>query len=192
MFALRANDFKMYYGGGVSHIGGNLSSLEAMIVVLHECLDAKDRSFLFEGQSRARFTRRARASADSTITTSSYTGTTPSSQVTRRRRASSKLLSRQGVWGMGCPERDLFKRGLPAFVPRIAPQGVRAVLLITLIFGSFNLFAIGLVGEYVHKIATEVEGRSRLIRASLIRNGEQTELLPDGKAVALTATEKHR
>jgi hypothetical protein len=33
---------------------------------------------------------------------------------------------------------------------------------------------------------------TRLIRASLIRNGEQTELLPDGTAMKLTATEKDR
>ena len=49
-------------------------------------------------------------------------------------------------------------------------------------FGSFNLFAIGLVGEYVAKIMLEVKGRPRLIRAALIRHGKATELLPDGKA----------
>jgi dolichol-phosphate mannosyltransferase len=81
---------------------------------------------------------------------------------------------------------------LRVFVPHIAPQGITTVLLVTLIFGSFNLFAIGLVGEYVSKIMTEVKGRPRLIRASLIRNGEQTELLPDGKALQLSATENRR
>jgi polyisoprenyl-phosphate glycosyltransferase len=81
---------------------------------------------------------------------------------------------------------------LRAFVPHSAPQGITTVLLVTLIFGSVNLFAIGLVGEYVSKIMTEVKGRPRLIRASLIRNGEETELLPDGKAMELTATEKNR
>jgi dolichol-phosphate mannosyltransferase len=55
-------------------------------------------------------------------------------------------------------------------------------LLAIMIFGSFNLFAIGLVGEYVAKIIIEVKGRPRLIRSALIRNGFQTELLPDGKA----------
>jgi polyisoprenyl-phosphate glycosyltransferase len=81
---------------------------------------------------------------------------------------------------------------LRVFVPHIAPQGITTVLLVMLIFGSFNLFAIGLVGEYVSKIMTEVKGRPRLIRASLIRNGEQTELLPDGKALPLSATENQR
>jgi hypothetical protein len=55
-------------------------------------------------------------------------------------------------------------------------------LIAILMFGSFNLFAIGVVGEYVAKIMAEVKGRPRLIRAALIRNGESTELLPDGKA----------
>ena len=73
------------------------------------------------------------------------------------------------------------------FLPHLAPRGITTVLLVMLIFGSLNLFAIGLVGEYVSKIMTEVKGRPRLIRASLIRNGERTELLPDGKAMKLTA-----
>jgi dolichol-phosphate mannosyltransferase len=71
---------------------------------------------------------------------------------------------------------------LRIFVPGIVPQGVTTILLAIMIFGSFNLFAIGLVGEYVAKIIIEVKGRPRLIRSALIRNGFQTELLPDGKA----------
>jgi hypothetical protein len=54
------------------------------------------------------------------------------------------------------------------------------VLLFSLFFGAINLFAIGLVGEYVAKIMEEVKARPRLIRAGLIRNGEVSELLPDG------------
>jgi len=66
--------------------------------------------------------------------------------------------------------------------PDIAPKGVTTLLITILMFGSANLFAIGLVGEYVAKIMAEVKGRPRLIRASLIRNGKSTDLLPDGKA----------
>lgn len=66
--------------------------------------------------------------------------------------------------------------------PDIAPRGVTTLLITILMFGSANLFAIGLVGEYVAKIMAEVKGRPRLIRASLIRNGKSTDLLPDGKA----------
>lgn len=71
---------------------------------------------------------------------------------------------------------------LRLFMPDIAPRGVTTLLITILMFGSFNLFAIGLVGEYVAKIMAEVKGRPRLIRAALIRHGESTELLPDGKA----------
>jgi len=71
---------------------------------------------------------------------------------------------------------------LRLLVPDIAPRGVTTLLITILLFGSFNLFAIGLVGEYVAKIMAEVKGRPRLIRSALIRNGEATELLPDGKA----------
>lgn len=70
---------------------------------------------------------------------------------------------------------------LRIFYPDIAPRGVTTVLIVLLIFGSFNIFAVGLVGEYVAKIMTEVKGRPRLIRSALIRNGKATELLPDGK-----------
>jgi dolichol-phosphate mannosyltransferase len=70
---------------------------------------------------------------------------------------------------------------LKIFVPDIAPKGATTILIFILLFGSFNLFAIGLVGEYVAKIMLEVKGRPRLIRSGLIRHGKSTNLLPDGK-----------
>jgi nucleoside-diphosphate-sugar epimerase/glycosyltransferase involved in cell wall biosynthesis len=72
---------------------------------------------------------------------------------------------------------------LRLFIPEIAPKGITTLLIVTLMFGSFNIFAIGLVGEYVAKIMAEVKGRPRLIRTALIRHGKTTELLPDGKSV---------
>ena len=115
------------------------------------------------------------------------------------------LIDRRVVgWLLQCPERDLFLRGLRAYVgfrqtgvdyfrpkrmfgestnnliKNLAPRGLTTVLLFSLFFGAINLFAIGLVGEYVAKIMEEVKGRPRLIRAGLIRNGEVSELLPDG------------
>ena len=85
---------------------------------------------------------------------------------------------------MLCQSSSLYVSGrLRIFVPDIAPRGVTTLLFTTLMFGSFNIFAIGLVGEYVAKIMAEVKGRPRLIRAALIRNGECTVLLPDGKAI---------
>jgi glycosyltransferase involved in cell wall biosynthesis len=72
---------------------------------------------------------------------------------------------------------------LRLLVPDIAPRGITTLLVTILMFGSLNLFAIGVVGEYVAKIMTEVKGRPRLIRSAMIRDGKSTELLPDGKAL---------
>jgi nucleoside-diphosphate-sugar epimerase/glycosyltransferase involved in cell wall biosynthesis len=66
--------------------------------------------------------------------------------------------------------------------PDIAPRGVTTLLIATLAFGALNLFAIGLVGEYVAKILIEVKDRPRLIRSALLRNGEITRLLPTASA----------
>jgi nucleoside-diphosphate-sugar epimerase/glycosyltransferase involved in cell wall biosynthesis len=66
--------------------------------------------------------------------------------------------------------------------PDIAPRGATTLLIAVLMFGSLNLFAIGIVGEYISKIMTEVKARPRLIRAAIIRSGVQTDLLPDGKS----------
>jgi nucleoside-diphosphate-sugar epimerase/glycosyltransferase involved in cell wall biosynthesis len=67
--------------------------------------------------------------------------------------------------------------------PDIAPRGVTTLLITILFFGSLNLFAVGIVGEYVAKIMVEVKGRPRLIRAAMIRDGKSTDLLADGKAL---------
>jgi polyisoprenyl-phosphate glycosyltransferase len=68
---------------------------------------------------------------------------------------------------------------LRIWIPNIAPRGTTTLLLASLFFGAVNLFAIGLVGEYIAKIMEEVKARPRLIRAGLIRNGETSQLLPD-------------
>lgn len=70
---------------------------------------------------------------------------------------------------------------LRLLMPDIAPRGITTLLITILMFGSINLFAIGVVGEYVAKIMTEVKGRPRLIRSAMIRGGISTDLLPDGK-----------
>jgi nucleoside-diphosphate-sugar epimerase/glycosyltransferase involved in cell wall biosynthesis len=56
--------------------------------------------------------------------------------------------------------------------PDLAPPGVTTVLLAILFFGSFNLLAIALVGEYVGRIFTEAKGRPRFIRRAVLRRGE--------------------
>jgi len=69
---------------------------------------------------------------------------------------------------------------LRLWIPDIAPRGITTLLLALLFFGAVNLFAIGVVGEYIAKIMEEVKARPRLIRSGLIRNGEISQLLPDG------------
>jgi hypothetical protein len=56
--------------------------------------------------------------------------------------------------------------------PQATPGGLTTVLLLILFFGAINLFAIGLVGEYIAKIFEEVKRRPRFIRRSIIRDGE--------------------
>ena len=46
------------------------------------------------------------------------------------------------------------------------------MLLLILFFGSINLFAVGLVGEYIAKIFEEVKQRPLFIRRSIIKEGE--------------------
>jgi polyisoprenyl-phosphate glycosyltransferase len=61
---------------------------------------------------------------------------------------------------------------LRLYAPELVPPGITTIILAILFFGSINVFAIGLVGEYVSKIMQEVKQRPRLIRAAMIRNGQ--------------------
>jgi len=56
--------------------------------------------------------------------------------------------------------------------PHATPQGITTVLLCVLFFGSLNLFAIAVVGEYIAKIFEEVKQRPHFIRRAIIRYGE--------------------
>jgi len=56
--------------------------------------------------------------------------------------------------------------------PQLSPKGITTVLIVTLFFGSLNLFAVSLVGEYLAKIFEEVKRRPHFIRRSLIAQGE--------------------
>jgi len=56
--------------------------------------------------------------------------------------------------------------------PGSAPKGVTTVLLAILFFGSLNLFAVAVVGEYIAKIFEEVKRRPHFIRKSIIKDGE--------------------
>jgi nucleoside-diphosphate-sugar epimerase/glycosyltransferase involved in cell wall biosynthesis len=56
--------------------------------------------------------------------------------------------------------------------PSLAPRGFTVVILSILFFGSLNLLAIGVVGEYLAKIFEEVKQRPHFIRGWIIRDGE--------------------
>jgi dolichol-phosphate mannosyltransferase len=56
--------------------------------------------------------------------------------------------------------------------PQSAPHGITTLLLAVLFFGSLNLFAISIVGEYLAKIFEEVKRRPHFIRRSIIKDGE--------------------
>jgi dolichol-phosphate mannosyltransferase len=61
-------------------------------------------------------------------------------------------------------------------MPDIAPEGLTTVLVVILTFGSLTIFSIGIVGEYVAKIMTEVKGRPHFIRTSIIKNGKVSDV----------------
>jgi dolichol-phosphate mannosyltransferase len=56
--------------------------------------------------------------------------------------------------------------------PGLAPKGITTLILVILGFGAANLFAIGLLGEYIAKIFEEVKQRPHFLRRSVIRDGE--------------------
>jgi dolichol-phosphate mannosyltransferase len=62
--------------------------------------------------------------------------------------------------------------GLRLLFPSLAPRGVTTILLAILFFGSVNLFAISIAGEYIAKIFEEVKRRPHFLRKSIIRDGE--------------------
>jgi polyisoprenyl-phosphate glycosyltransferase len=91
-----------------------------------------------------------------------------------------KMLSAAGVVLLGLSiVLGVIVAALRILIPDIAPRGFTTLLLALLFFGAVNLFAVGLVGEYIAKIMEEVKARPRLIRSGLIRNGETSQLLPD-------------
>ena len=57
-------------------------------------------------------------------------------------------------------------------VPGGTPPGVTTTLLLIIFFGSVNLLAISVVGEYIAKILEEVKQRPHYIRRHLVKDGE--------------------
>jgi dolichol-phosphate mannosyltransferase len=56
--------------------------------------------------------------------------------------------------------------------PESTPRGITTMLLVIAFFGSINLFALALIGEYIAKIFEEVKERPYFIRQNIIKDGE--------------------
>jgi len=61
---------------------------------------------------------------------------------------------------------------LRLLLPDLAPKGTTTVLIAILFFGSINLFALAILGEYIAKIFEEVKQRPHFVRRSIIKGGE--------------------
>jgi dolichol-phosphate mannosyltransferase len=57
-------------------------------------------------------------------------------------------------------------------VPGLSPKGVTTMLISILFFGSINLLAVGIIGEYIAKIFEEVKRRPHFIRRNIIEGGQ--------------------
>jgi dolichol-phosphate mannosyltransferase len=66
--------------------------------------------------------------------------------------------------------------------PDSAPPGAATVVILVLFFGSLNLFAIGLVGEYLARVFEEVKRRPLFVRSSIVRDGEVRLVSPSADA----------
>jgi|SRR6185437_1251448 len=62
--------------------------------------------------------------------------------------------------------------GLRLTFPGLVPKGFTTSIILIMFFGSFNILAISVLGEYVAKIFEEVKQRPSFIRKNLIKNGE--------------------
>ncbi len=56
--------------------------------------------------------------------------------------------------------------------PHSAPQGITILFIAILFFGAINLFALGIIGEYIAKIFEEVKQRPHFVRRSIVKDGE--------------------
>jgi polyisoprenyl-phosphate glycosyltransferase len=56
--------------------------------------------------------------------------------------------------------------------PRLTPPGLTTIIVLIVFFGSLNLFALSIIGEYLAKVFEEVKQRPVFIRRSIIRDGK--------------------
>jgi dolichol-phosphate mannosyltransferase len=56
--------------------------------------------------------------------------------------------------------------------PEAAPRGFTSLVLVVIFFGSINILAVSIIGEYIAKIFEEVKRRPHFVRRHMIRDGE--------------------
>ncbi len=56
--------------------------------------------------------------------------------------------------------------------PDAAPRGFTSLVLVVIFFGSINILAVSLIGEYIAKIFEEVKRRPHFVRRAFVRDGE--------------------
>jgi dolichol-phosphate mannosyltransferase len=56
--------------------------------------------------------------------------------------------------------------------PDLAPRGFTSLVLVVILFGSINMLAVSIIGEYIAKIFEEVKQRPHFVRRHMIRDGE--------------------
>jgi len=68
-----------------------------------------------------------------------------------------------------------FLFGLVQFIakllyPELVPTGITTIILLILLLGGVNLFAISIIGEYIAKIVEETKDRPRFIRKAIVNS----------------------
>jgi dolichol-phosphate mannosyltransferase len=58
------------------------------------------------------------------------------------------------------------------FWPALTPSGLTTTLLVIIFFGSVNLLAVGLIGEYLATVLEEVKARPHSILSQVIKDGQ--------------------
>ncbi len=61
---------------------------------------------------------------------------------------------------------------LHVIYPQRAASGITTVIIVVLFFGSLNLFAVSVLGEYIGRVFEEVKRRPHFIRRTFIEDGE--------------------
>jgi dolichol-phosphate mannosyltransferase len=56
--------------------------------------------------------------------------------------------------------------------PQESPHGFTSLMLAVIFFGSINVLAISVIGEYIAKIFEEVKRRPHFVRRAFLRDGE--------------------